>query len=223
MDIANWYAPTHCIGYGEEDAHDDHDEDKRPADPRERDEDGEEAALPVNMAPEEVAPERLYRVAYVETNREEQDVRNTFTQCGEMSVSVVLSWCSSRCMVFSLMLHIVTFAYSRAIYPVKLGDRQKREHFFIEFADQASVKRGRALQLPDVKVHVLAYSQLLIDQFLAIAPALPSDLPASTSMKEAGGHRFSPHIAGMSPMRKGGKHCAWSLLHICAFRAYIQL
>ena len=106
---------------------------------------------------------------------------------------------------------MLSSAISHAIHPVKLGDRQKRVHFFVEFTDQACVKRARAVQLPDVKVHVLAYSQQLIDQFLVIAPttvAWPSASSSFTSMVEAGSHRSSPHTVGASPMRRGGKHCS---------------
>ncbi|KAF7790383.1 hypothetical protein EIP86_001338 [Pleurotus ostreatoroseus] len=86
--------------------------------------------------------ERVYRVAYVETNRDIEDVRYTFAQCGKIC----------------------------GIYPFKTGDRQKSVHFFVEFDEQHSVKRARALQLRDVKVHVLAYSPELVQQFILVAP-----------------------------------------------------
>ena len=34
----------------------------------------------------QTATERVYRVAYVETNRDVEDIRFTFAQCGEMFV-----------------------------------------------------------------------------------------------------------------------------------------
>ena len=48
------------VGDGEEDGDDDEREGHHPAHPRERDEHGQQAALPELVAPEEVAPERLW-------------------------------------------------------------------------------------------------------------------------------------------------------------------
>ena len=47
------------VGGGEEDGDEEEGERDHPAHPRERDEHGQHAALPVRVAPEEVAPERL--------------------------------------------------------------------------------------------------------------------------------------------------------------------
>lgn len=50
-------------------------------------------------------------------------------------------------------------------------------HFFVEFNEQHSVKRARALQLRDAKVHVLAYSPDLVEHFALVAPEIPPMAP----------------------------------------------
>lgn len=60
--------------------------------------------------------------------------------------------------------------FRHSIYPFRTGDRYKSLHYFVEFENQGSVKRARALQLRDTRVHVLSYSPDLVEQFLSVAP-----------------------------------------------------
>lgn len=62
-------------------------------------------------------------------------------------------------------------ASSHAVYPWKSADGL--DHFFVEFAEESSVKRARALQLLNTKVQVLAYSPQLIADFNSVAPSDP--------------------------------------------------
>ena len=69
-------------------------------------------------------------------------------------------------------------APSRGIYPIKTGDRNKNVHFFVEFDQQASVKRARALQIRDAKVHIVSFIPQLIEDFFAVS-STPSDRPTT--------------------------------------------
>ena len=54
-----------AVGVSEKDGNDEEDQDDDGAHPCERDEDGEDAALPVAVAPKQVAPERLALASHV--------------------------------------------------------------------------------------------------------------------------------------------------------------
>ncbi|KAH9924891.1 uncharacterized protein B0H18DRAFT_955290 [Fomitopsis serialis] len=98
-------------------------------------------------------PNRVDRVVFVDTSMSMMQLRNAYAQCG--SILSISPW----------------------------GARADRIHLtcFVEFAEESAVKRARAIQLPDTKLHIVSFSPQLIAHFLSIAepvPPLPSFLPS---------------------------------------------
>ncbi|KZT00480.1 uncharacterized protein LAESUDRAFT_718141 [Laetiporus sulphureus 93-53] len=90
--------------------------------------------------------DRIHRIVFVETDHVEADIRAAFAQCGNIT----------------------------QIYPWIRRAEQPSHAYFIEFADDSSVKRARALQLPHTTVHVVAFSHTLCTHFTSLAPSPPT-------------------------------------------------
>ncbi|KAH9945675.1 hypothetical protein B0H21DRAFT_744176 [Amylocystis lapponica] len=112
--------------------------------------------------------ERLDRTVYIETGRSQSDIRNTFSQCGKIY----------------------------GIYPWASQAGHTGFKYFVEFCDRSSIKRARALPLPDIKIHVAALSPQLIAQFSTIVPppSVPSS-PAEVKTEAREHERVPSHIA----------------------------
>ncbi|KAI0915742.1 hypothetical protein AcV5_003580 [Taiwanofungus camphoratus] len=86
--------------------------------------------------------ERIHHAIFVETKRSQVEIHDTFSQCGKI----------------------------QGIHPWEVHPDRGELSCFVEFYEQGSVKRARALQVPDVQVHVVAFSPQLISHFNAVAP-----------------------------------------------------
>ncbi|OCH86357.1 hypothetical protein OBBRIDRAFT_244494 [Obba rivulosa] len=87
--------------------------------------------------------ERIHRVIFVESNRSQWQVYDVFSQCGKI---------------------LATHAWKADRYATSC---------FVEFCHSISVKRARALQLPDTEVQVVSFDLHLIANFESVAPSPP--------------------------------------------------
>ena len=99
-----------------------------------------------------------------------------------------LSAVKCQCLICRrVLLLICAYMHSRlGIYPFKTGDRHKNVHFFVEFDQEASVKRARAHQVRDAKVHIVAFSPELTEDFTRVAPPA-SERPSSQWTRDSKG------------------------------------
>lgn len=154
------------------------------------------------MAELGLSEERVHRVVYVETVKEEDEVRRVFSQCGDMYVlfdSITMD-----------RVDLYICAYSHGVYLWKTGENRSSNHFFVEFKEQNSVKRARALQLKDYKVHVLAFSRQLTAHFEAVLvfydsakaqrmSSVQTMAPIPESPESRDSHTPRPHSAPIYP------------------------
>ncbi|CCM03312.1 uncharacterized protein FIBRA_05440 [Fibroporia radiculosa] len=101
--------------------------------------------------------ERIHRVVHIETTKPLGDIQGTFSQCGKIL----------------------------GIYPTNTQGTSISATYFIEFAEEGCVKRARALQVSDIKLQIVVFSQQLTATFNSIIqPPIPTAPQANQQIKE---------------------------------------